>query len=241
MKHTNGATQQSHRRIAFTLAEVLITLGVIGIVAAMTIPNLVQSYKKKVVETKLVKFYSTISNAIKLSEVDNGQIDTWEQPYDSIDVEDYYNEYFDKYIKILRKDTYNSADNNKYLVLYFSDGSLADVRSDVGGLTCLFYPNAKDFDISQGIDSSRYGISSFAFTFNPHVGSEVHTTGRYGFEPYMYLSWYNLNNGNQLSHEKLINDKAYGCSKTAEVGGVYCTALIYQNNWKIPEDYPFKF
>lgn len=35
-------------RAAFTLAEVLITLGIIGIVAAMTIPNLIYNYQKKV-------------------------------------------------------------------------------------------------------------------------------------------------------------------------------------------------
>lgn len=31
---------------AFTLAEVLITLGVIGVVAAMTMPVLIQNYQK---------------------------------------------------------------------------------------------------------------------------------------------------------------------------------------------------
>lgn len=43
------------KKIAFTLAEVLITLGVIGVVAAMTIPTLITSYQKHVVETKLTK------------------------------------------------------------------------------------------------------------------------------------------------------------------------------------------
>lgn len=46
---------------AFTLAEVLITLGIIGVVAALTIPVLTQNYKKRVVETRLQKFYSTIN------------------------------------------------------------------------------------------------------------------------------------------------------------------------------------
>lgn len=32
---------------AFTMAEVLITLGIIGIIAALTIPNLIEGYKKK--------------------------------------------------------------------------------------------------------------------------------------------------------------------------------------------------
>lgn len=37
---------------AFTLAEVLITLGIIGIVAALTIPVLVNQYEKSVITTK---------------------------------------------------------------------------------------------------------------------------------------------------------------------------------------------
>ena len=35
-------------RVGFTLAEVLITLGIIGVVAAMTIPNLMSAYQKRV-------------------------------------------------------------------------------------------------------------------------------------------------------------------------------------------------
>ncbi len=35
----------------FTLAEVLITLGIIGIVAAMTMPALIANYQKKVLVT----------------------------------------------------------------------------------------------------------------------------------------------------------------------------------------------
>ena len=38
---------------AFTLAEVLITLAIIGIVAAITIPTLVKNYKKKVITVRL--------------------------------------------------------------------------------------------------------------------------------------------------------------------------------------------
>ena len=39
------------KKAAFTLAEVLITLGIIGIVAAMTMPMLIAKYQKLVVET----------------------------------------------------------------------------------------------------------------------------------------------------------------------------------------------
>ena len=48
---------------AFTLAEILITLGVIGIVAAITMPTLIQNHKKKVAVTQLKATYSILSQA----------------------------------------------------------------------------------------------------------------------------------------------------------------------------------
>lgn len=41
------------RTKGFTLAEVLITLGIIGIVAAMTLPILIQKHQEKVTVTKV--------------------------------------------------------------------------------------------------------------------------------------------------------------------------------------------
>ena len=49
---------------AFTLAEVLITLGVIGVVAALTIPSLVNSYRSLVLQTQFKKVYSILSQAL---------------------------------------------------------------------------------------------------------------------------------------------------------------------------------
>lgn len=51
---------------AFTLAEVLITLGIIGVVAAMTMPTLIQSYQKKVWAIQLKKSVNIIQNSIKM-------------------------------------------------------------------------------------------------------------------------------------------------------------------------------
>lgn len=62
------------KKHAFTLAEVLITLGVIGVVAAMTITVLTNKIREKVTVTKLEKFYSTMSQQIQLNlakEIDN--------------------------------------------------------------------------------------------------------------------------------------------------------------------------
>ena len=59
-------------KFAFTLAEVLITLGIIGVVAAMTMPALIHSYQQKVLQVQFKKFYSTFSNAIKYVQATNG-------------------------------------------------------------------------------------------------------------------------------------------------------------------------
>ena len=62
---------------AFTLAEVLITLGIIGVVAAITIPTLVQNYRQHVVETRLQKFYTTFNQAITMAEAQYGDKKEW--------------------------------------------------------------------------------------------------------------------------------------------------------------------
>lgn len=56
----------------FTLAEVLITLGIIGIVAAMTIPNMIAKHRLKVLHTEFLKTYSDLNNAAKRFEQENG-------------------------------------------------------------------------------------------------------------------------------------------------------------------------
>ena len=56
----------------FTLAEVLITLGIIGVVAALTMPSLIASYQKKVWVAQLKKDVSILQNAIKSLIADEG-------------------------------------------------------------------------------------------------------------------------------------------------------------------------
>lgn len=58
-------------KTAFTLAEVLITLGVIGVVAAMTIPTLIQANQKRVIEATLKEDYSIIQQVLKFTEYDD--------------------------------------------------------------------------------------------------------------------------------------------------------------------------
>ena len=53
------------RGFGFTLAEVLITLGIIGVVAALTLPTLISNYKKQTYVTGLQKAYSVLNNVTK--------------------------------------------------------------------------------------------------------------------------------------------------------------------------------
>lgn len=59
---------------AFTLAEVLITLGIIGVVSAMTIPTLMQNYQRRTYVTQLHKFYNELSQAVEKYKADNNVV-----------------------------------------------------------------------------------------------------------------------------------------------------------------------
>ena len=54
------------------MAEVLITLGIIGVVAALTLPSLIQKYQDQVLENQLKKTYSTLSQGIQKAMADDG-------------------------------------------------------------------------------------------------------------------------------------------------------------------------
>ena len=71
------ATYNNIRRAAFTLAEVLITLGIIGVVAAMTMPSLIQEHREKATVAKLKKVYSNLNNAFILSISEYGSVNDW--------------------------------------------------------------------------------------------------------------------------------------------------------------------
>ena len=58
------------RKAAFTLAEVLITLGIIGVVAALTLPTLVANYQKQVYVNSLKKAISVTQNMFKKMQAD---------------------------------------------------------------------------------------------------------------------------------------------------------------------------
>ena len=62
----------------FTLTEVIITLTILGVVAVLTVPNIVQRYNERVTVTKLRKAYSTVNNVLTIAQLEHGPISTWD-------------------------------------------------------------------------------------------------------------------------------------------------------------------
>ena len=234
------------KRCAFTLAEVLITLGIIGVVAAMTMPVLISNYRKSVVETRLAKVYSTMNQAIKMAEADYGDVSGWEK-FETLYEKDengnndtskpipnteYFNKYFRPYISPLKID-----DKERSVKVYFQDGSLFSF----GPSSMIFYPDAKNYEkevdedgnITEKSKKDR-GKTSFTFYFNP---TDNTTNNKYhygkGIEPYK-VRW-------DGTEETLRNDNSLGCKENVSNERAYCTALIKMNGWKNPKDYPIRF
>lgn len=109
----------SFKKAAFTLAEVLITLGIIGVVAAMTMPSLIQNYQEKATVTKLKKCYSLVSQAYVSILNDEGGSDTL-QAGDDLEMMEKFGKYL-KYQKTCGRNkgcfpnvTYKSVTGNGY-------------------------------------------------------------------------------------------------------------------------------
>ena len=69
---THITDSDNNRKNAFTLAEVLITLGIIGVVASLTIPNLIKNYQRKAWTTQLQKSYSMLEQSFQKMLADEG-------------------------------------------------------------------------------------------------------------------------------------------------------------------------
>lgn len=230
-KKTSVKLKKSIR--AFTLAEVLITIGIIGIIAALTIPNLMGLYRKKVVETRLKKFYSAINQAILLSENVNGDKKSW--ILKGMSTDEFWNIYLEPYLNYT-----NVKDNKQDKTIYFEDGSAViidiyfaqntngDVTWQSAGGHFKFCPEAKYCDTQTPNRKTGVNIFTFAFWPNQEGGSFDYHKGK-GVEPYM--AWWDG------KEESLYKNASLGCSNG---NGFYCVAIIQHNGWKIPDDYPKK-
>ena len=79
--HAFSCNRSNHRNLfntkrkhtAFTLAETLVTLTIIGVIAAITIPNLISKYQKHTYVVGLKKAYSVLTNAFTMA-VNEGDV-----------------------------------------------------------------------------------------------------------------------------------------------------------------------
>ena len=205
---------------AFTLAEVLITLGIIGVVAAMTMPSLMQNYKRQQATARIKKFVSVINQALISAENDLGPREDWVigEMNNSDSAYNFLNTYIKPYIK--------SADIEKRTLfgrnmatLRFVDGSQMSVK--IGACYDIWY------DINGEKGPNEKGKDIFVFILCKNGGCNFNSNQVRGF--------YCAPTGEQFpTHEQLIDI----CKNYRTDGGNWCTILLEQNGYEFPKDYP---
>lgn len=217
---------------AFTLAEVLITLAIIGVVAALTIPTLVKSYQKQVTVTKLQKVYTILSQAVKLSEIDNGDISGWDfGSQTGTSALNFFNTYLAKYMKYSDAEVCNTSSicnaggvAGQNAIVYLEDGTI---------LT-FWYPGTimHVFVYLNGVNNYIGGKDVFIF----FIGGTPQVINNKEVRPYDYFS----TNPTTVDRSTWKDDGWGGCNKTStNAAKPYCTGLIMYDNWQIKSDYPF--
>ena len=153
-------TYSPHKFFAFTLAEVLITLGVIGVVAALTIPSLIAKHQKKVYVTQLQKAYNTVTNAFKLMQAESGSDNLLDSDFiTALDVESSSNE---AEVTRLAKKYFNIAQDVKYI----SRSSAPEYRYlFYGNGTATVQPYGYLLKTADGADIYFYSVSSSGYVY----------------------------------------------------------------------------
>ena len=246
---------QRGRMFAFTLAEVLITLGVIGVVAAITMPTLVQNYQKQATVNQLKKAYSEFAQIIQKNENEFGLLETWnfENYETALERNTYFADYYlFPHIKTIKKCVPTSnecwADNivnvsgNERTTTYVSNSQESAISFITpSGQSVFFWLHGTGTGMWYWVDlngkdkgPNKIGHDIFAFIVN--WGNSEH--GKLGVFPAGAHS--NYTRENIISGQELGNNKIYACTKGGIVNqGGFCSAVIMLDGWKISDDYPW--
>ena len=87
-------------RFGFTLAEVLVTLGVIGVIAAMTIPGLMSNYRKRQLQTQIKADVSIIQQAVRFAEYEDTSYDMAIQDGSTASTKEWFDSFLGKHLKV---------------------------------------------------------------------------------------------------------------------------------------------
>lgn len=252
---------------AFTLAEVLITLGIIGVVAAMTIPTLVTNYQKKMLSTKIKKFVSTFNQAYEMAIVNYGDPIYWldctiQQNKDfctshtdtsiykilnSVKYVDYTNKIPENYMEEINDSfasyysgTTGGFQNEKFFQL--SDGTIIFGNTDCifrsGDYFSIFFVDVNGFD-----KPNRFGKDLFWFGQLHSNESSSYSFNMNGF--YVYGKG-KVKKGLYLhgyGYFTTLSNSSYKCADEdiSKSLRMKCTSLLQHNNWEFPKNYPWKY
>ena len=244
-----GSMNKFRKNLAFTLAEVLITLGIIGIVAAMVIPSLINAYQKHVTVTRLKQTYAQITQAVKLSESENGDLSGWDmstphkESYDAEASENLAKKYFLPFLKYSYICDNDESYCNTVSPKYITGGSLSNGMGNyknlygivlMNGVVLKFWPRKTYSVIILDINgtSGPNIIGKDVFFIVLYIGSASANIVIKGNKSGVFMY------GEGHSREELLTDR-YGCTKKGPYAGSYCGALIKEDGWKISKDYPW--
>lgn len=160
---------ENHHKTAFTLAEVLITLGIIGVVAAMTIPTLIANHRAMVLKTQFKKSYSQLNQALVLLKKDDITI---YGNYHGTDIRDLlvksfqdatlgnYRDYCDNYRNHSKGTAFNTRSLDDGMIIT-NNGTFIFINNDYGGDYISLY-----IDINGEKGPNIYGYDLFVFDLN---------------------------------------------------------------------------
>lgn len=244
----------NQRQLAFTLAEVLITLAIIGIVAAMTIPTLVANYQKKLTVTKLKNSYSKIIQVINLSQSVNGKDyqgfglqnclkNNSNQDAKATCTTFFVDNYIKPNIKIIHDYGITKLINQGYPVYKNLNGEIDSDANYYTGTSNIYLLEISDGVVLQifaggiGDSTGYYGIV-IGIDLNGKAGPNVNGKDLF------FMSYYPESNtlgmlGQRHNRPYTKNEIASICYGGDTISSRWCGGLILLENWEIPDDYPW--
>lgn len=213
---------------AFTLAEVLITLGIIGVVAAMTIPTLIANYQKKVLTTQLQRTYALLANASKMLMAEE-QVDLLDKTYLTDDPEKFLKAHF----KIVQ-DCTDDANVDKCFAKYYKDfeGEVSRFGPETAG-DCVGLSNGTSLCVGR---MQKYDREAPEYHAHSYVTVDVNglagpnQAGRDFFSFYLYSDGI-IGESYNSTREDLCSDNLSVAS--AMYGAPGCFDKIKHSNWKM--------